>query len=126
MIPSALDAATDDLRTTRAIRARVAEAALENFRERQAQFVRQRAHFLVVGVNHVAACLGVLPLGEAVVQRPHTTADAVARLDDGHCGAAGHQVVRRGKAGEPRAGDEDRYSAKRHDLTLNGNKPRLR
>ena len=64
-------------------------------------------------VDHVAACFGVLSLGEAVANRPDASADAVAGLEDRDVGALGQQVERRRETGQAGAGDDDRHAAKR-------------
>ena len=51
-------------------------------------------------VDHVAAGLGVLAIGEAIADRPHAAAGTLAGLDDGDRRAHGRQVVCRGQAGK--------------------------
>ena len=87
--------------------AHVAEAAAENSRQLAGRATRPAAGSRLLLVDQVAAGLGVLAMGEAFVDGPDASADAIARVDDDDVGAHRHQVVRGGETGEACAGDED-------------------
>ena len=54
-------------------------------------------------------------LDEAFANRPDTSADAIARVDDEDRGAHGGEIARGGEPGQPGAGDEDgRPRERRH------------
>ena len=63
---------------------------------------------MLVLVDHVAAGLGVLPVDEAVANRPDAAADPVARLDDGDGRAHRGEVARGHQSREAGAGHQDR------------------
>ena len=88
-LPAARRVARDDPRPARSVGADVAEAAAQDARQLQPELAGQLADLVLLLVDHVAAGLGVLPLGEAVADRPDPAADAVARVDDGDGGAGG-------------------------------------
>ena len=69
----------------------------------------------------------MLPLQEPVSYRQDPSAHTIACIQDGHVCAHREQIVSRGQAGEPGAGDDHRYpsqgfaKAVSHVSTLNGN-----
>jgi hypothetical protein len=63
-------------------------------------------------VDHVAAGFGVLAFGEALAQRPHASADAVAPIDDDHVRAERREVAGSREPREARARHEHRYTVK--------------
>jgi hypothetical protein len=116
----------DDARPA-AVLAHVTEPAAENARELQAQLSSKVANLALAIVDHVPAGLGMLAFAEAVTDREHTPADAVARLNDRDGGAQRGEIVGRGETGESGARDDNGYALQRsarpisHVSTLNAN-----
>src|SRR6185295_4118412 len=100
-LPPAPCAAALDLRPTGGVGPHVAEATAQDARQLQPQLAGQRANLRLLVVDEIAAGLAVLPVGEAVANRPDAAADAVARVDDGDAGAEGDEIARRRQAGKP-------------------------
>ena|SRR5438552_1552445 len=96
----------DDLRAARWIRPRVAEAAPQDARERQAQLPGEIPDFVLPIVDQVAAGFTVLTFSERLADGQHAPADAVPGIDDGDLCAAEEEIAGGGETGEPRADDE--------------------
>ena len=105
LLPAALRALNDP-RAARAVAPHVAEAAAQDARQLQPELAGERPDLVLRLVDHVAAGFGVLALGEAVADRPHAAADAVARLDHRDVGAFVQQIACGGETGKSSAGNE--------------------
>ena len=98
-----------------------AEAVAQDPHRLQPELAGERQQVLLVSVDEVGARFGVLPPGEAVAQRPHPPADAIARFDDRHRRAARLERPRGRQPREPRPANDDARSRQipsRHLLRL--------
>ena len=91
--PPARRIALHNLRPAGSIGADVREAAAKDAGQLQAQLAREPADLVLRFVDHVAAGLGVLPIGEAVADGPDAAADAVAGVEDRHVGPERDEIV---------------------------------
>ena len=112
-VPAARDIPLGDARAIGAVLSHIAEPAAQDRRQLQTQLAGKLANLALSFVNHVAAGFSVLPLLEAVADRPHASADAVAGVNHGDLGAHFDQIARSGEAGQAGAGHYDRHAVQR-------------
>ena len=118
-----------DSRLARSVLPHVAKAAAQDPRELQPDCFGEAPDLVLRVVDQVAAGFGVLVLGKAVPNRPHASAHAIARVDDGDGSAARREVARRRQSRQSGAGHQHGNTIQRrsrHVLTVNGNRGRMR
>ena len=106
-IPSAKRTAFHHARTSPGVGTHVPEPAAQDADQLQIERRDELADCGLRVVDHVAAGFGMLTVGEPFMDRQHSSADAVTRVDDRHVRAHRRQFVRGGESSQAGTRDQD-------------------